>query len=83
MKHLTCKAPGPTPKPRRRRTEETRGGFRLAAVKIMRRVFRLPFVSHVPELHEPELWQWNNPPGMHEYSEDLHYTDPNHLFPHL
>jgi hypothetical protein len=42
VKTLTHKAPAPQPTPRRRRTEETRGGFRLFARKIMRRIMQKP-----------------------------------------
>ena len=45
MERLTRPA-GPRPRTRRRRTEETRGGFKLAAIKLMRRVVRAAHIPH-------------------------------------
>lgn len=63
----------PTPK-KRRRTDETRGAFTLAATNIIRwmkqlkppptirRTRKPPFADRpFEELHEPELWQWSDP----------------------
>jgi hypothetical protein len=88
-KVLTCKAPAPEPtKQRRRRTEETRGSFRLEAVNVMRRSLRLPAAAHAAAfmwdtLHWLHLWHWNDPASTQEaYDDDFHYAEQHHLSPH-
>lgn len=82
----------PEPRPRtRRRKEETRGGFRLAAASIMRRVRSMFYADHFP-WHAPgeiddaqrQQWYWNDQARFYEV-EDFHAgPDPsNYLSPHL
>jgi hypothetical protein len=89
-KALTSKPPAPQPtKQRRRREEETRGGFRLAGVAVMRRVARSFFkASNFPweppdQLDEDQRiqrWHENNIDVYHaEESEHFHYAEQNHL----
>ena len=82
---LTGKAPAPQPTQRRRRTEETRGGFTLAARKIVRRTVRLPAAAYEAATFFSETLDWMNPwhyqaAGMSELHEDYHYTETNHPF---
>jgi hypothetical protein len=83
MKALTGKAPAPEPKPRRKRTTDDTGrAFLRAARKFVGHIRRRPVIQSLG-LHEPELWQWNNPDAMYQASEEFHYTETNHLSPHL
>jgi hypothetical protein len=94
VKALTHHARAPQPTQRRRRTEETRGGFKLAAVKIMRRVVRSIFhpdnftwdaPAELDDAQRLHFWQWNNQASMSQSyeSENFHYAEQNHLSPHL
>jgi hypothetical protein len=78
MKAVTRRDPRPRPKPRRR-TGETSSAFRLAARKILGRIIRMKVVA----FDVPELWQWNDPDRAYQDMDNLHYIEPNHLFPHL
>ena len=83
MKVLTGKAPAPEPKPRRKRaTDDTGRAFFRAARKLMRHVQRRPVIQTLG-LHEPELWQWNNPDAMYQGLGDFHPAETNFLSPHL
>ena len=89
VKHLTGKAPAQEPKPRRRRTGETRGGFILAAVNIVGRRIRLPAAAYEAAAFLSHTLDWLNPwhhdaTSGSELNEDFHYEEPtNHLSPHL
>ena len=68
VKALTRHAPVPQPTQRRRRTEETRGGFRLFAVKIKRRITHKP----MPPPEAAPLWDammWQQFWGEHFWAE--------------
>lgn len=83
---ITHKAPTPEPKPsRRKRTDETRGGFKMAA-RITHRAARLPheayaraeaFLSHTLDW----LNQWHH--HDHDAHEDFQAAPSDHLYPHL
>jgi len=83
---ITRKAPAPEPQPsRRKRTDETRGGFKMAA-RITRRAARLPpaayaraaeFLSHTLEW----LNQWHQPDS--DLDEDFQPAPSEYLYPHL
>lgn len=82
MKTLTGRAPVPEAKPRKKRTTDDTGrAFFRAARKFVGQIRRRPVIQTLG-LHEPELWQWNNPDAMYA-SEEFHYTETNHLSPHL
>jgi imidazole glycerol phosphate synthase subunit HisF len=89
VKALTHKAPAPEPKPRRRRSGETRSGFKLAAVNIMRRRVTLPAVAYAAAAFLSHTLDWLNPwhhdaTSSSELNDDFHYEEPtNHLSPHL
>jgi len=82
MKALTGKTPAPETKSRKKRTTDDTGrAFFRAARKFVGHIRRRPAIQTLG-LHEPELWQWNNPDAMYA-SEEFHYTETNHLSPHL
>jgi hypothetical protein len=56
MAVLTRRSPAPQPKARRRRTEETRGGFKQAAVKILRRIMHKTPPAEAP-VWDAMTWQ--------------------------
>ena len=84
---LTGKAPAPEPQPsRRKRSEETRGGFRLAA-SIMRRVRSIFHPWEPPDEFDDAQRQqlyWNDQASIHQSHETdgFHSDASNHLFPH-
>jgi hypothetical protein len=56
----------------------------MSARKIFRRFVRLPVEYHAAaHLHEPELWQWNNPPDSYESLDQFQPPAQEELFPHL
>ena len=64
------RAPAPKPKSRRRRTEEARGGFKLAAAKIMGRVAR--YIAPPQDTSDANLWDamtWQHFWGEHFWAE--------------
>jgi len=80
---LTGRDPAPKPKPRRKRTTDDTGrAFLKVARKLGRYVRRRPVIQTLG-LHEPELWQWNDPDAMYMASEEFHPAETNHLSPHL
>jgi hypothetical protein len=88
VKVLTHRAPAPKPTQRTRRTGETGSGFRLFARKITRRTARLPAAAYGAVAFLSDTLDWLNPwhnemTSTGELNEDLHYTETNHLFPHL
>ena len=90
---ITHRDPAPAPKRKRRRTEETRGAFTMAATSIIRwmkqlkppptlRTRKPPRDDHpFDELHSPELWQWNAHDASYETTGDFSATAQNHSFP--
>ena len=80
---LTGKDPAPKPKPRKKRTTEDTGrAFLRVARKLGRYVRRGPVIQTLG-LHEPELWEWNDPDAMYQASEEFQPADTNYLSPHL
>jgi hypothetical protein len=88
VKALTRHAPAPEP-PRRKRTEETRGAFTLAARKIFRRAFVVPSAAFSAAAYLWDTIDWLNP--LHgydaamsdEFSENFEHTESHHLYPRL
>jgi len=82
-------APAPQPTLRRRRTDETRGGFKLAARQIMRRAVRIPAAAYETIAFLSDTLDWLNPwhsgdesnPG--EFNESFEPIPQQHLYPHL
>jgi len=76
--------PAPQPSQRRRRTEETRGGFNLAARQIMRRAVRLPAAAFAAVAYPSDTLDWLN---LWHQADQLHDefepAQPQHLYPHL
>lgn len=79
----------PTPKQRRRRTDDTgRAAFKMAARNIMRRAVTVPLIGHAAEFLAETLdwlhfWNWNSPDIMSDFSDDFRHPDPNNdLSPH-
>ncbi len=68
---LTCK-----PKPRRRRTEETRSAFKLTR-QLLPRLVRMPILP----VYQTELWQWNNPDVGCQTTEEFSIAPQNPLSP--
>jgi hypothetical protein len=69
MRRITRPA-APKPKARRRRTEDIRGGFRLAAINFMRRAVR---VVHIP------LTIWDTLTWLRHW--EFHYSaEPNEIY---
>jgi hypothetical protein len=85
---LTRHAPASQPTQHRRRAEETRGGFSLAARQITRRSETLSAAAFAAVAFIPETLDWLNPfhfdsTGNSELDDDYHCVESNHLFPHL
>ena len=78
-------APTPQPAQRRRRTEETRGGFKLAAQQIMRRaVRRLPAAAYAAVDYLSDTLDWLNLwQEADQLDDDFEPSQPQHLYPHL
>lgn len=87
-KAITGAAPAPHPRQRRRRTDETWRGFKMAT-GIMRRVVHSIFHPWEPpaELDDAQRQQlyWNDQASMHQFQEthSFHCDESNHLSPHL
>lgn len=89
VKAITPKAPAPQPtQQRRRRGEETRGGFRQFARtltrKVARSIFEDPTFWQLPdatdEAERIRQWEENNIDVDHsEDSESFHYAEQNHV----
>jgi len=86
VKAITRKAPAPEPKPsRRKRTDETRGGFKMAA-RITRRAARLPPQAYaVATAYLSHTLDWLN--QWHHHDSDVHEdfqpAPSDYLYPHL
>lgn len=70
-------APAPQPTKRRRRTEETRGGFNLAARKIMRRTVRLPAAAYAAVSYLADALEWFNH-DQADMDEDMQPGEQQH-----
>jgi hypothetical protein len=86
VKAITDKAPAPEPKPsRRKRTDETRGGFVMAARKITRHAVRLPAEAYAATAsYLSHTLDWLNPwhhDSSSEPDEDFSHAPQNNLFP--
>jgi hypothetical protein len=75
-------APAPQPAQRRRRTEETRGGFTLAAKQIMRRAVRLPDAAYAAVSYLADALEWFNH-DLADMDEDMQPSEQHHLSLHL
>jgi hypothetical protein len=75
-------APAPQPTKRRRRTEETRGGFMLAARQIMRRTVRLPAAAYAAVSYLADALEWFNH-DLADMDEDMQPGEQHHLSLHL
>jgi hypothetical protein len=85
---LTRHVPTPELKQRRKRTEETTGGFILTATQIMRRSVGVPEAAFTAIAFLSDTLDWLNPWHYEVMSasgldDDLISTEPNHLFPRL
>lgn len=86
IKALFGRTPLPQPQPRRRRSDETVGIFRLAARSLLRPIIRVPAISRavgflndaLPWLH---LWEWNETTTYDNTGGGTN-KDDNHLSPH-
>jgi hypothetical protein len=77
-------APAPKPLQRRRRTEETGGGFKLAARQIMRRAVRLPAAAYAAVAYLSDTLDWLNLwHQADQLHDDFEPSQPQHLYPHL
>lgn len=82
---ITHKAPAPEPKPsRRKQTDETRGGFKMAA-RITHRAARLPREAYaVANAYLTDTLDWLNQWHHHDAEEENSHTiQGDHLYPHL
>jgi hypothetical protein len=77
-------APTPQPAPRRRRREETRGGFNLAARQIMRRAVKIPAAAYAAVAYLSDTLDWLNLwHQADQLHDDFEPSQPQHLYPHL
>jgi hypothetical protein len=86
MKVLTRALVEQKPKPRRRRSDETRTALRGAAISIFRRAAKLPAIAYAA-FSMCDALDWMNPlqvyeADINEVDEVSHYTENNHLSPH-
>ncbi len=86
VKAITGDAPVPTRATRRKRGDDTRGVFSLAARKIVTRTARLPQETY--RTAAAYLWdtlEWLNQWQACDdgFGEDFHDAPRDHLYPHL
>jgi len=79
VKQLTAKVPAPRPFPRKRRREEIGGGFKKAALALLRRVARVPLLHFMDPESEPftwmRLWEYNSTAST-DFHQDCSVSTP-------
>ena len=74
--------------PQRRRADETRGGFRLAAKQLMYRSVDIPSAAFAAITFLSETLDWLNPwhhttASNDGFDDDFHATEQEHIYPQL